>query len=284
MNHDDDDAGEDTLAPVNLHAWCVPPPPAQDRASILARALSPAAPPRRPRATWMVAALAIANLVLAAIIVIVVSHRPATTTVTVRPAGGGPIDPNIQQVLARLEQEQRELEQELADVQQLRRTVEQLSERVRHCEEADKRDRPGPKPRREPEPEQLVDPEHCDEVACVLTNYEAACCAPYKRGATTRTVPAASRLPDSLDRQRISTGIAAVRARVLACGRLPAAKGHVKVRVRVLPAGRVESVIVENTPEPALGACVAAAVQRATFEPTHRGGSFSYPFVFGASP
>jgi len=37
---------------------------------------------------------------------------------------------------------------------------------------------------------------------------------------------------------------------------------------------------VETTPDAALGACVAAAVQKASFAKTQTGGSFSYPFVF----
>jgi len=44
--------------------------------------------------------------------------------------------------------------------------------------------------------------------------------------------------------------------------------------------GRVSNVAVETTPDPALGACVAAAVQKASFAKTQNGGSFSYPFVF----
>jgi len=44
--------------------------------------------------------------------------------------------------------------------------------------------------------------------------------------------------------------------------------------------GRVTGVNVETTPDSALGACVAAAVQKASFSKTQNGGSFSYPFVF----
>jgi hypothetical protein len=280
MNDDDDDV----LARINLHAWRVPPPPAADRPSILSRALSPAAPRTRSRSrvTWMFAALAIANVVLAAIIVIIIVQRPPPTTVTVQPAGGGSVDRQTGELLRRLEEEQRKLERELADVQQLRTAVEQLAERVRQCE-ADRRERPGPKPRRElPEP---VDAGTCDEVSCVLTNYEGDCCATFRRrGPAPRTRTSTPALPDTLDRRAIMAGIAAVRAQVLACGQHSTAKRTVKVRLRVAPSGHVESTFVEQTPEPALGFCVASAIKQATFEPTHHGGSFSYPFVFGASP
>jgi TonB family protein len=71
-----------------------------------------------------------------------------------------------------------------------------------------------------------------------------------------------------------------VKARVTACGDKSPAKGKVKVKVQVGGDGRVSNVAVETTPDPALGACVAAAVQKASFAKTQNGGSFSYPFVF----
>jgi len=48
----------------------------------------------------------------------------------------------------------------------------------------------------------------------------------------------------------------------------------------VVDEGHVTNVAVETTPDSALGACVAAAVQKASFSKTQNGGSFSYPFVF----
>ncbi len=78
----------------------------------------------------------------------------------------------------------------------------------------------------------------------------------------------------------ISAGIGNVKARVTACGDKSPAKGKVKVHVKVGGDGRVTSVSVETSPDPALGACVSAAVQKATFAKTQNGGSFGYPFVF----
>jgi predicted Zn finger-like uncharacterized protein len=123
----------------------------------------------------------------------------------------------------------------------------------------------------------------CDEVSCVLSNYEGSCCAKYKRssgGGGGGTAKPKSDLPDSLDRAMISAGIANVKARVTTCGDKSPAKGKVKVKVQVAGGGNVSNVAVETTPDPALGACVAAAVQKATFAKTQSGGSFSYPFVF----
>ncbi len=78
----------------------------------------------------------------------------------------------------------------------------------------------------------------------------------------------------------ISTGIANVKARVSSCGDKSPAKGKVKVHVKVGGDGHVSNVTVETSPDSALGACVAAAVQKATFSKTASGGSFSYPFLF----
>lgn len=273
MSHDDD-AGEDVLAPVDLHAWRVPPPCVVDRSAILARVLSPVTPPTRSRVTWMVAAIAIVNVVLAAVLVIVISRRPPRTITMLQPAGGGDVNAQMQQLLHRLEQEQRELEGKLADVQQLRTVVEHLSERVRQCEEADRSVRPEPRPRREAPPP--PDLSACNDASCAKVQAPAQPPSPN---------PNPSRaLPDTLDRDGISAGIDSVRQQVQACGQRSTAKGNVMVRVRVNPAGRVETVLIASTPDPALGACVASMVQKAIFEPTHHGGAFSYPFVFGATP
>ena len=78
----------------------------------------------------------------------------------------------------------------------------------------------------------------------------------------------------------ISSGVNAVKARVQACGDKSPAKGKVKVKVKVSGSGSVSGVTVETTPDAALGACVAAAVNKASFQKTQNGGSFSYPFVF----
>src|SRR5580704_4487493 len=129
----------------------------------------------------------------------------------------------------------------------------------------------------------------CDEVSCVINSYAGACCAKFHKGGGggggggggAAPKPAGnSDLPDSLDRGMISSAIANVKARVTACGEKSSAKGKVKVHVKVGGDGHVSSVNVETTPDPGLGSCVQAAVQKATFAKTQNGGSFSYPFVF----
>ncbi len=142
-----------------------------------------------------------------------------------------------------------------------------------------------------PAPTPKADTGGCDEVSCVLNNYEGACCSKFRKsggakagagggGATKPAAGGGGDLPDSLDRSMISSGIANVKARVTACGDKSPAKGKVKVHVKVGGDGRVANVAVESTPDAALGACVAGAVQKASFSKTQSGGSFSYPFVF----
>ena len=96
-------------------------------------------------------------------------------------------------------------------------------------------------------------------------------------GASTVSAPGSD---EALDRAGISDGIAKVKAQVTACGTTTKVTGKVKIKVTVAPAGTVSAATVESTPDPALGLCVAKAIQSATFKATKTGGSFSYPFVF----
>jgi predicted Zn finger-like uncharacterized protein len=128
----------------------------------------------------------------------------------------------------------------------------------------------------------------CDEVSCLLNNNDGPCCAKFKKGKKAAPSggggdsPSApkSDLPDTLDRDMISGGVAKVKARVMACGDKSSAKGTVKVHVKVTGAGTVSDVSVSSSPDDALGSCVKAAMSRASFPKTQSGGSFGYPFVF----
>lgn len=86
--------------------------------------------------------------------------------------------------------------------------------------------------------------------------------------------------PESLDRAAISSGIAQVKPQIAACGSASKAKGSVKVKIEVAPAGTVSSATITTSPDQTLGDCVAAAIKKATFKKTQKGGTFSYPFVF----
>jgi hypothetical protein len=115
--------------------------------------------------------------------------------------------------------------------------------------------------------------DQCDEVACVLNNYEGECCQKYRQPASSKS--------DGLTRADISAGIAKVKSDVTACGTHLPDGGKVVTKVEVNAKGTVTNVLVAQTPTPEGGACVAAAVQKTTFRATKTGGAFSYPFMFG---
>jgi hypothetical protein len=248
---------EDQLAGIDLNAWQVPPPAPVDRSSLLGRALSPAtAPARRPRLRWLVAGIVLANAAVATLIVILLARpQQKQTVVTVQPAGGSSVDTRAEELLQRLAAEQLELQAKLAELQAQQDLIHELQAKVARCEERTIEKKPAPA-------------ETCDEVSCVLNNYEGGCCLKYRRRAG---------LPEALDREAISKGIASVKAAIAACR---GGTGIVKIHARVSPDGIVTSASVFSTPDAALGSCVESAVKRAVFPQTQSGGSFSYPFVF----
>lgn len=268
-------------------AWRVPPPPPLDAHSLVMRALAPATTPaRRPRLRWLVASIVLVNAAIAALLVILLA-RPAAprTAVVVQPAGGSSMDARVHELLAQLAEEQAALEKRLAELEQLRALVLDLSDKVARCEQDRTVARPpGPTPAPAPAPAPTVvdTPREtsCDEVSCVLTDYEGACCTRYKQPSPASPPPSPSGPPDALDRAAISNGVASVKATVASCATKAPVKGTVKVHVRVGANGLVTNVTVAATPDAALGGCVAAAMQRAVFPRTKAGGTFTYPFVF----
>ena len=114
--------------------------------------------------------------------------------------------------------------------------------------------------------------EGCDETTCVLENYSKPCCSRWK--------PKGNNFGDTLEKSQIRSGVSGVLPAVIACGEKSSAKGTVTISVTVAPGGNVTSASVASAPDDALGNCVAAALRRATFAKTNKGGSFSYPFVF----
>jgi TonB family protein len=125
----------------------------------------------------------------------------------------------------------------------------------------------------EPPPE-----DGCDEVSCVLEKYARACCARYKP-AEDAFHPKGT-VPDALDKAMVKAGMEKVKPKVVSCGEKIAVKGTVKLAITVAPAGTISDISVESSPDAALGACVMAAVKRATFGKSVNGASFTYPFAF----
>jgi hypothetical protein len=118
----------------------------------------------------------------------------------------------------------------------------------------------------------------CDEVSCVLRNWEGACCEKLEAG---QAPPPTVAVADTLGRQEISATIRKLLPKIVACKDKSAVGGKVVVRVEVLPDGSVRNVEVTSAHDPAVGACVAHLIGKAKFPPTVKGGSFSYPFMFG---
>ncbi|MGE5186446.1 MAG: hypothetical protein ACM31C_30530 [Acidobacteriota bacterium] len=96
--------------------------------------------------------------------------------------------------------------------------------------------------------------------------------------------PVAATIADTLDRAMITDAMHGVHAEVMRCGEQHPAKGIVKVHLRVAPEGNVTNTDIEATPDPSLGACVAALMLGIHFPATKTGGAFSYPFVFDGKP
>jgi molybdenum cofactor biosynthesis protein B len=118
----------------------------------------------------------------------------------------------------------------------------------------------------------------CDEVSCVTSHYDKPCCTKWKP-AEDNFHPHAG-IAETLDKVMVREAMDNVKPRVIACGEKNPAKGIVKLAVAVGGDGSVKSVSVVDSPLPALGDCVAAAVKEATFAKTAKGGSFNYPFAF----
>ncbi|MDB4954982.1 MAG: molybdenum cofactor biosynthesis protein [Myxococcales bacterium] len=118
----------------------------------------------------------------------------------------------------------------------------------------------------------------CDEVSCVLEHYARPCCQRY-RPAETGFTPR-STVPDEITRPMVIAGVQKVKPVVIACGEKTAAKGTVKLAISVGADGHVREVSVSESPDPALGECVASAMRKTTFGKSVNGGSFTYPFAF----
>ena len=121
-----------------------------------------------------------------------------------------------------------------------------------------------------PRPVEATAPASCDEVSCLLDDYEPACCAAFDKRDH----------GGEFDAALVRGAVSRVKTSVLACGERSAAKGEVKVRVRVSPAGKIMETTVMRTPDATLGSCVAGAMKKLRFSRTTTGGTFTYPFRF----
>jgi hypothetical protein len=111
----------------------------------------------------------------------------------------------------------------------------------------------------------------CDEVSCVLDNYEAACCARFRKP------PSGEDLPDSVSRELLGVAHKALRSPVARCASAQEFTGMLKVRFRVLPSGKVSDVTTADV-EPELSACIARLFKAYAFPASVNGVSAIFPF------
>ena len=95
-----------------------------------------------------------------------------------------------------------------------------------------------------------------------------------------KPLPSPTPLPAELSQAEISKGMARIKSKIDACAARSQHQGTVTVSVKVMGSGAVDEVKVKSSPDGALGACVARAVQAAAFARTQKGGTVSYSFRF----
>lgn len=114
----------------------------------------------------------------------------------------------------------------------------------------------------------------------MLAEGDPACCAKYRKtGKPAEPSGGTAELPDSPTRDDIRTAMQTVKPKIRACADKTSAKGTVKVTFRIGPDGEVASATLKDSPDPAIDACVLAAIKAVTVRPSRNGTSVSYPFV-----
>jgi hypothetical protein len=83
-----------------------------------------------------------------------------------------------------------------------------------------------------------------------------------------------------LDRGMIRVGVAKISAKIRGCNNGVNAKGTLKLKIVVAPAGNVTSVGIEQSPDDYVAKCVADVFATATFGKTEQGATFTHPIVF----
>jgi hypothetical protein len=143
--------------------------------------------------------------------------------------------------------------------------------------------RTNPKDSRPDAPKPPASGGSCDEVTCVLSNYEGACCSKFKKGGSRPTganAPSSSSdLPEALGIRQISPVMTAAKAKIIACYTDPNLKGTLKIAIKVAPDGSVTSATVKQSFDPKVDACAVAVINALKFPATRTGGTFSYPII-----
>ena len=112
----------------------------------------------------------------------------------------------------------------------------------------------------------------CDEVACVLENYESPCCAKYRRPRPTEAT-----LPDAPTRDELARVFRSISPKIQACASDAEFAGVMKLRVKIQPDGTVSEASVTDA-APGMGSCVARAARTMKFSASQSGAKVSFPY------
>lgn len=110
----------------------------------------------------------------------------------------------------------------------------------------------------------------CDEVACVLENYESPCCAKFKPLSEATT-------PEAPTREELVQGFRSLGDKVRACAADAGFTGALRLKVAVKPDGSVGAASLGDA-EPALARCVTSAARKIKLSPSRNGVTATFPY------
>lgn len=112
----------------------------------------------------------------------------------------------------------------------------------------------------------------CDEVACVLENYESPCCAKYK------AAPPAQSVPRTPPRDEIARAFRSMTPRIQACASAAGLTGVLRLRLQILPDGSVAAASVTDV-DAVVATCVLRAAHRLKLTTSQNGVTATFPYT-----
>ena len=113
----------------------------------------------------------------------------------------------------------------------------------------------------------------CDEVACVIDNYEPPCCAKFTRGR-----PSAANTPEAPTRDDIVQAFRSLKEKVQTCASNAGFTGTLRLKLKFGPAGTVQEASVGDV-DPIITACVARAARTLSLPASRNGAVATFPYV-----
>ena len=108
----------------------------------------------------------------------------------------------------------------------------------------------------------------CDEVSCVLDNFEGECCAKFKQP---------DKLPDEPSAKDLQAAVTLLRTKVARCASDEAFSGKLVVKFQIQPNGSTSSFVIAKAP-PRVGGCIVRAFTNYPWPHSKRGIAASFPF------